>query len=201
VGLVVLYHFGVRSLTGGFVGVDVFLVISGFLITGIVWERAAAGTFTMEWFYLRRLRRLGPALLVTVVVSYALGCLLFAPLDFVGLSTSTVAALLQVSNLQFWREAGYFDRSKLVKPLLHTWSIGVEVQFYLLWPFLVRALARRGSVVLARTVFAGVGLLSLAASHFWLVRDSTAVFYLTPFRIWPVLHGILNQWESNRASA
>ena len=148
-GLVVLYHFGVRSLTGGFVGVDVFLVISGFLITGIVWERAAAGTFTMEWFYLRRLRRLGPALLVTVVVSYALGCLLFAPLDFVGLSTGTVAALLQVSNLQFWREAGYFDRSKLVKPLLHTWSIGVEVQFYLLWPFLVRALARRGSVVLA----------------------------------------------------
>ena len=188
-GLVVLYHFGVRSLTGGFVGVDVFLVISGFLITGIVWERAAAGTFTMEWFYLRRLRRLGPALLVTVVVSYALGCLLFAPLDFVGLSTSTVAALLQVSNLQFWREAGYFDRSKLVKPLLHTWSIGVEVQFYLLWPFLVRALARRGSVVLARTVFAGVGLLSLAASHFWLVRDSTAVFYLTPFRIWEFAAG------------
>ena len=76
VALVVLYHFGVGSLRGGFVGVDVFLVISGFLITGIVWERAASGTFTLQWFYLRRLRRLGPALLVTVAVTYALGVLL-----------------------------------------------------------------------------------------------------------------------------
>ena len=138
-----------------------------------------------------------PALLVTVAVSYVLGVLLFSPLDLVGLSKSTVAALLQVSNLLFWREAGYFDSSKLVKPLLHTWSIGVEVQFYLLWPFLVRALATRGSIAFARSIVLGVALLSLAASHVWLLRDSTAVFYLTPFRMWEFAAGGL-VWLTGR---
>lgn len=187
--LIVFYHLNLTALPGGFVGVDVFFVISGYLITALIMREGSQGRFSYGQFYLRRLRRLGPALLVTVALTLFAAWYLFPPVMFQTTAHSTVATLLSVSNIYFWDQTGYFDLAGDYKPLLHTWSLAVEEQFYLVWPALLvfgmRYLSRNGMLI-------GICLLalaSLAASVALVGVRSSAAFYLTPFRLYEFAFG------------
>ena len=142
--VVVLFHAGVGWLPGGFAGVDVFFVISGFLITQIVTEAIATRRFSLVDFYVRRARRILPALYVFIGGVLLLGLLLLLPLELAGLSKSILATNLFISSFLFWKQSGYFHISAELKPLLHTWSLAIEEQFYVLWPLLLVVCYRRG---------------------------------------------------------
>lgn len=146
--IVCAYHFSLPGFDGGFVGVDVFFVISGYVISRLIaGEVNRTGGFDFARFYLRRIRRLLPALIATVLASFVAGTFLLSPLELKATAESSFGALLSFSNILFWRDAGYFDASAMTKPLLHTWSLSVEEQFYLVWPvFLVM------SIILGTTV-------------------------------------------------
>src|SRR4051812_33538240 len=133
---VVAYHLSSTLLPGGFVGVDIFFVISGFLITRNIWTELEAGHFSLRDFYLRRIRRIAPAFLVMTSVTLIVGCLLLLPADMKRLAATAASAAVAASNIYFWRslDTGYFATSSNEEPLLHTWTLGVEEQFYLLWP-------------------------------------------------------------------
>ena len=131
---VMLYHFGVPGFTGGFVGVDIFFVISGFLMTAIIINGLENDRFSLWEFYLARTRRIIPALLVLCVFLLMLGFFWLPSIDFKILGTHAATVLTFVSNVKFWREAGYFDATSHEKWLLHTWSLSVEWQFYILLP-------------------------------------------------------------------
>jgi peptidoglycan/LPS O-acetylase OafA/YrhL len=195
---VVLYHLGIRGFEGGFVGVDVFFVISGFLITGYILADLEAGTFSFGRFYVRRARRLFPALFFTLATSFIVGMLLLSPDHFEALSNSLVTALASVSNVQFWRETGYFDAKAHLKPLLHTWSLGVEEQFYFVWPLTLTALwkFRRSRAVVVFLVISA--LVSLYFTEQWLRTDRAGAFYLAPFRVTEFAIGALCVWLVKR---
>ena len=187
---VVLYHFGIAGFDGGFVGVDLFFVISGFLMTGIVVSGLEQNRFRLFDFYLARARRILPALLVLCAVLLAAGWWLLMPMDYKELATHVVVSVLFLSNVKFWTEAGYFDTSSHEKWLLHTWSLAAEWQFYLLLPLALLAVwklrpGRRG-VQLAMAVAL---LVSLALSVVLTPKIATAAFYLLPTRAWEMLAG------------
>ena len=127
---VVLYHSSIAPFGGGFVGVDVFFVISGYLITSFIVEQIDRGKFSLRNFYLRRIRRILPALFLMMTFCAAIGWLLFTPQDYKLLGQSIFATVLFSSNILFWRQSSYFDVPLEERPLLHTWSLGVEEQFY-----------------------------------------------------------------------
>ncbi|SFR17315.1 acyltransferase family protein [Poseidonocella sedimentorum] len=184
VGVIVLFHIGLHQLSGGFIGVDIFFVISGYLITTIVLRDLAAGRFSFRNFYMRRLRRLGPALLVTLAVTLIFGYLLFTPDLFAALAWSSIAAIFSLSNVLFWLQSGYFDTDAILKPLLHTWSLAVEEQFYLIWPAALLLLAPAGRLgARGLLVLAAVGLTSLLAAELMLERDPAGAFFLPMFRL------------------
>jgi peptidoglycan/LPS O-acetylase OafA/YrhL len=139
---VIFYHFGIPGFSGGFTGVDIFFVISGYLITNGIVRGVDTGKFTFGDFYVRRTRRLIPALLFTISATYIGSLFILSPKDLTSLSGSTVYALTGISNIYFWMQSGYFDNFSSLKPLLHTWSLSVELQFYLLWPFYLIVLCR-----------------------------------------------------------
>ncbi len=144
---VVLYHFGVPWFSGGFVGVDVFFVISGFLITSLIDVEIQAGRFSIVNFYERRVRRILPPLIVVVAAAMVVSLILLFPADLKRFAESVIAVTVFSSNVEFWRESGYFDAGSSVKPLLHTWSLAVEEQFYLFFPptlMLLNRFFRRG---------------------------------------------------------
>lgn len=173
--VVILCHARVPGFTGGYVGVDIFFVISGFLIS----SKILSPDFTYRGFYVARARRILPALSATIVLSLITGSLLLSPIALAELARESAWALIGLSNVYFWRMGDYFAAE--FRPLLHTWSLGVEEQFYLLWPLL---LLRTGRFVWI--VAAG----SFALAMLW--SDPTAVFYLTPFRAFEfALGGIL----------
>jgi peptidoglycan/LPS O-acetylase OafA/YrhL len=161
--LVVLNHVGL-GFAGGYVGVDVFFVISGYLITGIVWRELLAGSFSFGGFYERRARRILPAFGVTALVTLAAGWYLLLPYEYKLLGRSVVAASLGFSNITFWGESGYFDMAAAEKPFLHTWSLGVEEQFYLVLPGLMFVLFRLGLGRWLPGVFVGLFAASLGLS-------------------------------------
>lgn len=190
VGAVVLYHFGVPGFGGGFVGVDVFFVISGFLMTGLVVKGLERGTFSVLGFYMARARRIVPALLVLCAVLLALGWIVLLPPDYKMLSTHSVYAMSFLSNVEFWQEAGYFDVASHEKWLLHTWSLSVEWQFYLILPVLLWVVWRVRPGRAAQTWAVGIGLaVSLVASVWVTSTQPSTAFYWIHTRAWEMLGG------------
>jgi peptidoglycan/LPS O-acetylase OafA/YrhL len=187
---VLLYHGGFGFAGGGFVGVDVFFVVSGYLITSLILAELAAGRFTLIGFYERRIRRLFPALVVVMAATSVAVSILFLPDELRRFGGSLLATATFTSNIFFWLETGYFQTAAELKPLIHTWSLAVEEQYYLLVPLLLLPGMLRRSRVLAAWVF-GLLLVSLAAGE-WAVRTApSAAFYLTPFRVWELALGML----------
>lgn len=185
---VVAYHAGVGSLSGGFVGVDVFFVISGFLITSLIVAEVREGRFSMLSFWARRARRLLPALFVLLAVTLTVGSAILLPGDYAELADSSVAASLFASNIHFWLNVSYFDNSAALNPLLHTWSLAVEEQFYMLFPaVMLGALYIRRPANVLLILFAA----SLAYSAWAVTRYPGATFYLSPSRFWELLLGAL----------
>ena len=187
---VVLYHFGIGGLQGGFVGVDVFFVISGYLITGIIQSELARGEFTLARFYERRARRIFPALFVMLLVTMLAGLFVLLPSDLARLGQAATATVLFVSNVLYFRQSGYFDDASDFNALLHTWSLGVEEQFYVGLPLLLMLVHRYRSQWLLR-VIAACALLSFAACVLVQPILAKAVFFLSPFRAWELLLGSL----------
>ena len=184
---VVLYHAGVTALGGGFVGVDVFFVISGYLITSLIVGDLEQGRFSIVSFYERRARRILPALLVMIAATLLVGAFLLLPADFDALSRSAAAALLFYSNVHFWDTASYFDYDSTLKPLLHTWSLAVEEQYYIVFPAFMMLIFRRAMSPLV-WLLSVLGL-SFGLSLWGVSRYPEATFYLAPTRIWELLIG------------
>ena len=184
-----LFHYGFTTVSGGFVGVDVFFVISGFLITTIVWDEFDRGSFSVARFYERRLRRIFPALAAMLLVCGAAFFFVFLPEDMRLLAKSEAAAAVFATNVVFQQVASnYFDADNLtLQPLLHTWSLAVEAQFYLLYPWFL--LPMRGRPRTAVAVMATVALASLALCVWGTAHHPVATFYLLPGRAWELLLG------------
>ena len=186
---VVLYHFGMPYLGGGFVGVDIFFVISGFLIGGILWaELDKTGNLSLRRFYLRRVRRLAPAFFAMALVTTVFAAVILLPFEFRDFGKQLIASTVWLSNVLFYKGAGYFDSAEATKVLLHTWSLSVEEQFYLCLP-LGLLLVRRKPLLI--WVLAILWAASLAASITLTPTQPSASFYLFPFRAWELLSGVL----------
>jgi peptidoglycan/LPS O-acetylase OafA/YrhL len=186
---VLLFHGGLLGFTGGYVGVDIFFVISGYLIGSIVIGQSDAGTFSIVGFYDRRVRRIIPPLFAVITTTLAGGYFLLLPAQFKGLGYEALTAAGFSSNVWFWRQPGYFHPDSHVQPLLHTWSLGVEEQFYLFFPPLVLVLRRIGPSFLTYVVGA-IALLSFAASAALLADYPSATFFLLPTRAWELMIGV-----------
>lgn len=184
---VIFYHAGL-GIGGGYVGVDVFFVISGYLITGLILKELDAGKFHITEFWERRVRRILPALAVVVAASLAAGWCLFFPQDFKELGRSVLALAAFVSNVYFYFGEGYFAPGAEVKPLLHTWSLAVEEQFYLLFPFLLLAVWRNSRRRLIPLLLI-LGAVSFGLSIDFSYAHPRANFYLLPSRAWELLTG------------
>lgn len=182
VALVVMFHAFPTIVPGGFVGVDVFFVISGYLISGNILSRIETRSFTLVDFYVRRARRILPALALTIAATLAAGWVLLAPAAYETLGLHALAGSLFFPNLIFWKEVGYFDAAAETKPLLHLWSLGIEEQFYLLWPVLLMTLSRWPRLLLP-ALCAIVGT-SLAYSWYATIHTPAAAFYSPLSRLW-----------------
>lgn len=184
---VVAFHLE-SSLVGGYVGVDVFFVISGYLISGVIQRELDLQTFSYRNFYLRRVRRIMPALIAVLLVCSLAAFAILLPSDLERYSRSTYAALFSVANFWFWSEGGYFGASSEMLPLLHTWSLAVEEQFYLVLPWVLVLGHRRWRASLGGLSSIAVAI-SLLASGLWVGTRQNEVFYFTPFRAWELLLG------------
>jgi len=187
---VLLYHSGFSVFSGGYVGVDIFFVISGFVITSKLIEDMERGKYSIAGFYVRRIRRIIPALIATILFSYIAALLLFLPDAMEDFAKSVVATATFVSNLYFWKASGYFETAALDRPLLHTWSLAIEEQFYLVIPLALYA----AFTYFRRFVwplFLLAALASLALSIFVTDKAPTANFFLLPTRAWELLLGSL----------
>src|SRR5215469_8697333 len=187
---VVLFHAGFALWGGGFVGVDVFFVISGYLIASFILSEIQAGKFSLRNFYLRRIRRIFPALFTMMAASAAIGSLLLTPHAYRRLGESIAATALFSSNFLFWLQSGYFAAPLEERPLLHTWSLGVEEQFYLAFPVFLMLLCR---FFPSRLVGATLTLfvLSFGVNVFTVKAHSSFAFFLAPSRIWELFLGVL----------
>lgn len=180
---VIFFHAGCDVFSGGYVGVDVFFVISGYLITAIIYNEVRTDTFSIVRFYERRARRILPALFAVCLACIPFAWLWMLPEELEAFAKSLVAVNLFGSNILFWRESGYFDGAAELKPLLHTWSLAVEEQFYLLFPLLLIML-RKLSRNLLLAVLVLLSCLSLALAQWGSTAFPNANFYLLPTRAW-----------------
>jgi len=199
---VVIFHFNKEWLPGGFVGVDIFFVISGYLITGIIIRQVLSGNFLFSDFYIRRIRRIVPATLFVTLCTLIFGALFMLPEDVKSLSKSAIAATFSLANVYFWKflDTSYFAASSDTIPLLHLWSLGVEEQFYLIWPALLLILFKIGGKKLL--TFAA---LSIAAVCFWigqhtLLSDPSFAYYMLPARAGELLVGAVTYWICEKNS-
>lgn len=189
---VVVFHAFPETLPGGFIGVDIFFVISGFLISTIIFENLQQGTFSFLEFYRRRIRRIFPALFLVLAACLVFGWFALFADEFQQLGKHVLGGTAFVSNLLLWHESGYFDSANETKILLHLWSLGIEEQFYLLWPLIVWLAWRRKVRLL--TVIAVVLLASLIANLAGIRVDAVATFYSPLTRFWELLCGSLLAW-------
>jgi peptidoglycan/LPS O-acetylase OafA/YrhL len=204
---VIANHVSPALARGGFTGVDVFFVISGFLISDIIASQLVAGSFSAPAFYARRIRRLLPSLSLVLMATIGVGWFVLSGPALEELSGDVVAAAIFVSNLRLWRTADYFAPDSATRPLLHLWSLGIEEQFYLLWPLTLSAIwrwPRRLGVV------GGVAIVSFAWSVLWASSNSVGAFYSPATRMWELLLGCMlalagtapgNPWRTGRLNA
>jgi peptidoglycan/LPS O-acetylase OafA/YrhL len=183
---VLFFHAGFTWFPGGFIGVDVFFVISGYLITGNILSDLRAGRFSLWDFYERRFRRIAPALLAMCAATIPFAWQWMVPAEFEAYGRSLLATALSFSNIHFWKATGYFAQPAALQPLLHTWSLAVEEQFYVLFPLLLIALKK----------YRAAGIAALAIASFLLTRvmaesDPAGNFYLLPTRFWELAAGAL----------
>lgn len=194
---VVFFHAGIEHFGGGFIGVDVFFVISGYLITGIILSEIGNGTFSILRFYQRRARRILPALFFVILCSIPAAWIMMPPLEHRDFAQSVVAASLFSSNFLFWKESGYFDVDSELKPLLHTWSLAVEEQYYMFFPILVLLLYRVGFTALWIGVLI-IALISFGLSDWGARHAPSATFFLIHTRAWELFIGSLCALLSSR---
>ncbi len=185
---VVLFHFGL-GLSGGFVGVDVFFVISGYLITSIIFREINAGRFSFADFWARRARRIMPALSVVLLATLAVGWFIMPASDYSQLGRAVRYQAMFISNILFMRQDGYFNPASDFKPLLHTWSLSVEEQYYIFFPLLMVLLTRY--LRHWRLMLAGLLLVSFSLNVWMIEREPDAAFFLLPMRAWELLCGAM----------
>jgi peptidoglycan/LPS O-acetylase OafA/YrhL len=191
--LVLFCHLDYHLAKGGYIGVDVFFVISGYLISSVILTEMAAGKFSIAGFYERRIRRIFPALLAMLLGASLMAYRYLLPADLLAFARSELAALFSVSNFLFWSQSGYFDEVSAVNPMLHTWSLAVEEQFYILFPIFLVVVRRFCPKRLKAAVWT-LTIVSLTVASIWVKFDSSSVFFLAPFRAWEFLIGtILSQ--------
>lgn len=191
---VVAYHAAPNWLRGGFIGVDIFFVISGFLISTILFSNLENDTFSLREFYARRIKRIFPSLLLVLMATYVIGWWVLLAGEFAQLGKQITAGALFVSNLALWNEAGYFDVAAETKPLLHLWSLGIEEQFYIVWPLLLMLAWKRNYNLLTLTLV--FGAISMALNLNGIATNPTATFYSPQTRFWELLCGSLLAWAS-----
>ena len=187
---VIFFHAGFAAFSGGFVGVDVFFVISGYLITSIIVAELEQQRFSVLRFYERRARRILPALFLVLAACIPLAWQYLMPMDMADFAKSVVAVAAFASNVLFWQQSGYFDTASELKPLLHTWSLAVEEQFYVFFPLLLVLCWKSGRKAALGTVFA-ILLLSFALAEWGATRAPDATFYLLHTRAWELMLGAL----------
>lgn len=196
---VLLFHFKFPYAKGGFAGVDIFFVISGYLMTKIIITGLRTGDFSVLDFYGKRLKRIVPALLVLIVVLTVVGFFLCFPADYMLNEQNAAASVLFLSNIFYWRNSGYFDPSSETNVLLHTWSLSVEWQFYLIYPivlpFFIKNFKEKKHYI---TVFIAITIVGMVGSIFLTHRSPTASFYLLPSRAWELMFGGITFFLENK---
>ena len=194
---VIFFHAGFEWFSGGFVGVDIFFVISGYLITTIILSEMDQGKFSLANFYERRARRILPALFFVMISCIPFAWMWMSPADLDDFSQSLIAVSTFTSNFLFWKESGYFDTAVDLKPLLHTWSLAVEEQYYVLFPLFMMLIWRIGKQWII-VLLAVIAVLSLSLAHWGAYTNPTPTFFLLPTRGWELLLGSFVAFFYNR---
>lgn len=185
---VLAFHAFPALAPGGFVGVDVFFVISGYLISRHILAELATEKFSVRAFYARRVKRIFPALALILIACTAAGWIILTPVEYEALGRPIAGSAAFVANFVFWKEAGYFDAAADTKPLLHIWSLGIEEQFYIVWPFVLALLWRRANRFLGLAIL-GLLCVSLVYGILLVRHDATAAFYSPLTRFWELALG------------
>jgi peptidoglycan/LPS O-acetylase OafA/YrhL len=184
---VVFFHAFPKLLPGGFIGVDVFFVLSGFLISSILFNQIENGSIRWGNFYLKRMKRIFPALLLVLFAAILMGYFLLLPLEYENLGKHIWGSSSFINNFVLWREAGYFDKASALKPLLHLWSLGIEEQFYLIWPAFIYCIWRfRFNPVIALVIFS---IISFSINLAWVHHHNVRAFYFPAARFWELAVG------------
>ena len=188
--IVILFHAFPKSFPGGFIGVDIFFVISGFLITTIILNGLNERTFSLEEFYIRRVKRIFPALILTLFFTILIGWFILLPDEYLEISKQVIGGSLFVDNFYFWIESSYFDHDSILKPLIHLWSLGVVEQFYLFWPVILVLFSRKVHPLILIQV---ICLASLTTSiYFAVTKTHNALNFYFPITIfWEMLFGAI----------
>ena len=187
---VILYHAGYGAVGGGFIGVDIFFVLSGYLISSRILHEVSTGTFSLSQFYERRARRILPALFLVMLACVPLAWVWLPPQEMKAFSSSLIAVATFLPNVLFWRDSGYFDTAMALKPLAHTWSLGIEEQFYLFFPFLLMQTPRVGTMRVVGLIGLAC-LISLQLAQWGAQHKPAAAFFLLPTRVWELGIGAL----------
>lgn len=189
---VVIFHAFPSALPGGFIGVDVFFIISGFLISSIIFKNLDSGKFSFTDFYVRRIKRIFPALITMLVFVYGIGWVSLYPQEFQQVNKHIIAGAAFVANIVFWSESGYFDTASFSKPLLHLWSLGIEEQFYIFWPLIiVLSWRRKFNILYVSVIICAISfLLNVSKFH----ADPSAAYYSPLTRFWEMLLGSILAW-------
>jgi peptidoglycan/LPS O-acetylase OafA/YrhL len=187
---VIFFHAGLKTFSGGYLGVDIFFVLSGYLITSIILKDIQNNQFSLIKFYEKRCRRILPAIFIVLLVSIPFAWFLLLPHELKLFARSLTYTSLSVSNIYFFNSTNYFDRASELKPLLHTWSLGVEEQFYMLYPLLLLFIWKKG-IKTSYVVLAIISAISLTVAHWSSIHYPLASFYLLHTRAWELLSGAL----------